>query len=44
MSYIILALVTGGPIEINNCETINTSFPSFLKIVKENFGIKYETK
>ena len=44
MSYIILALVTGGPIEINNCETINTSFPSFLKIIKENFGIKYEAK
>ena len=44
MSYIILGLIIGGPIKINNCETINTSFPTFLKLIMKKFGGRYEIK
>ena len=43
MSFIILALLTGGPIRINNCETINTSFPNFITLIKK-MGAKVEIK
>ena len=43
MSFIILALLTGGPIKINNCETINTSFPGFITLIKK-MGAKIEIK
>ena len=44
MSYIILGLLVGGPVEIYNYNTINTSFPSFLKLVKKKFGGQFEFK
>ena len=44
MSYIILGLLVGGPIEVYNYNTINTSFPSFLKLVKKKFGGQFEFK
>tara|TARA_B100000575_G_scaffold285569_1_gene281037 strand:- start:1286 stop:2632 length:1347 start_codon:yes stop_codon:yes gene_type:complete len=42
MSSFILALLTGAKIKIKNFETVFTSSPSFLKIMKKNFGVKYE--
>ena len=44
MSYIILGLLVGGPIEVYNYNTINTSFPSFLKLVKKKFGGQFEIR
>jgi 5-enolpyruvylshikimate-3-phosphate synthase len=43
MSTVILALITGIKTKINNFETVNTSAPSFLKIIKL-LGGKYEIK
>jgi 3-phosphoshikimate 1-carboxyvinyltransferase len=43
MSTVILALVTGIKTKISNFETVNTSAPSFLKIIKL-LGGKYEIK
>ena len=43
MSSFILALITGARLEINNFETVYTSSPSFLKIMKK-LGAKFETK
>jgi len=43
MSTVILSLVTGMKTEIKNFETVKTSSPSFLQIIKSlggNFGIK----
>ena len=43
MSSVILSLVTGNKAEINNFETVRTSSPSFLQIIKSlggNFEIK----
>ena len=42
MSSFILAILTGAKIKIKNFETVFTSSPSFLKIMK-NLGAKYET-
>ena len=42
MSSFILALLTGAKTKINNFETVFTSSPSFLKIMKNNFGVKFE--
>ena len=36
----IAALSIGGKWEIHNPDSINTSFPSFFKILKKNFGAK----
>ena len=41
MSSFILAILTGAQIKINNFETVYTSSPSFLKIMK-NLGAKFE--
>ena len=43
MSAAILALATGIKIKIKNFETVNTSFPNFIKLVK-NLGGKFEIK
>ena len=43
VSYVILGLLLEGRIKIHNCETINTSFPSFLKLVRK-VGGKFEVK
>ena len=43
MSSVILSLVTGIKTEIKNFETVNTSSPSFLEIIKL-LGGKFETK
>ncbi len=45
MSSAILALLTGNNIYIKNFETVNTSSPSFLKIIKKlNGNFKVKTK
>ena len=41
MAAFILALLTGAITRIKNFETVNTSSPSFLKIMK-NLGAKFE--
>ena len=43
MSYVVLGLLLGAKIKIHNCETINTSFPSFLKLIRK-VGGKFEVK
>ena len=43
MSAVILSLVTGIKAEIKNFETVKTSSPSFLEIIK-SLGGKYEVK
>ena len=43
VSYIILGLLLEGRIKIHNCETINTSFPGFLKLIRK-VGGKFEVK
>ena len=44
MSSVILSLVTGIKTKINNFETINTSFPGFISLIKKNLGAKIEIK
>ena len=41
MSAFVLALLTGAKAKINNFETVFTSSPSFLKIMK-SLGAKFE--
>ena len=41
MSAFVLALLTGAKTKIKNFETVNTSSPSFLKIMKY-LGAKFE--
>ena len=41
MSSFILAILTGIKAKINNFETVYTSSPSFLKIMK-NLGVRFE--
>ena len=43
MSSFILAILTGAKTKIRNFETVYTSSPSFLKIMK-SIGAKYEIK
>jgi 3-phosphoshikimate 1-carboxyvinyltransferase len=43
MSSFILAVITGAKLKIKNFETVNTSAPSFLKIIK-SLGGKFEIK
>ena len=38
----IAALTLGGEWKIYDPESINTSFPSFIKILKTNFGVKFK--
>ena len=44
MSACIFSLVTGIKTKINNFETINTSFPGFISLIKKNLGAKIEIK
>lgn len=44
MSAFILALLTGAQTKIKNFETVFTSSPSFLKIMKNNLGVSFEIK
>jgi len=43
MSSFILSILTGAKTKIKNFETVNTSSPSFLKIMK-SLGAKFEVK
>ena len=43
MSWTILGLLLGGKLKIHNFETVNTSFPNFIKLIK-NIGGKIEIK
>ena len=43
MASFILAILTGAKAKIKNFETVNSSSPSFLKIMK-NLGAKFEVK
>jgi len=43
MSWSILALLVGGKIKIHNFETVNTSFPNFLSLIKK-IGGEFEVK
>ena len=43
MSSFILAILTGAKTKIKNFETVNTSSPSFLRIMK-SLGAKFEIK
>ncbi len=44
MSTFVLSLLTGVKANIKNFETVFTSSPSFLKIMKNNLGVKFEIK
>ena len=44
MSSVILSLVTGIRTKINNFESVNTSFPGFISLIKKNLGAKVEIK
>ena len=43
MASVILALVTGIKMKVKNFETVNTSFPNFISLIK-NMGGKIGTK
>ena len=43
MAFFCLGQLLGGNVEVNNFETVNTSFPKFLNIMKK-IGAKYEIK
>ena len=43
MSWAIFGLLTGGNVEIHNFDTVNTSFPNFLSLIK-SIGGKIEIK
>ena len=43
MSWSILGLLVGGNLKINNFETVNTSFPNFITLIKK-IGGKIEVK
>ena len=44
MSSAIFSLLTGIRTKINNIETVNTSFPGFISLIKKNLGAKIEFK
>ena len=44
MSSVIFSLVTGIRTKINNFETVNTSFPGFISLIKKNLRAKIEIK
>ena len=43
MSWAIFGLLRGGKMKIHNFETVNTSFPNFLNLIKK-IGGKIEIK
>ena len=43
MSWAIFGLLTEGKVEIHNFDTVNTSFPNFLSLIK-SIGGKIEIK
>ena len=43
MSFAVLGLLLGGNLKIHNFETVKTSFPNFINLVK-NIGGKIEIK
>ena len=43
MSWTILGLLLGGKFKIHNFETVNTSFPGFISLIK-HLGGKIEIK
>ena len=43
ISTVILSLITGIKAKIKNFETVNTSFPGFIPLIK-NLGAKIEIK
>ena len=43
MASFVLAILTGANAKIKNFETVNSSSPSFLKIMK-SLGAKFEVK
>ena len=43
MSFFCLGQILNGNIEIKNFDTVNTSFPKFLKLMKK-IGAKFEIK
>tara|TARA_Y100000590_G_scaffold90698_1_gene102339 strand:+ start:58 stop:1407 length:1350 start_codon:yes stop_codon:yes gene_type:complete len=44
MSFFCLGQILGGNIKIHNFETVNTSFPGFLNIMKKKIGAQFEIK
>ena len=44
MSSAIFSLVTGLKTKINNFDTVNTSFPGFISLIKKNLGAKIKIK
>ena len=44
MAFYCLGQLLGGRVKINNFKTVNTSFPKFLKLMKEKIGAKFEIK
>jgi len=44
MSFFCLAQLIGGKFVINNFETVDTSFPKFLSLMKTKIGAKFEIK
>ena len=44
MSFFCLAQLINGEVRINGLETVDTSFPSFLKLMKNKIGAKFEIK
>ena len=43
MSWAILGMILGGGVKIHNFETVDTSFPNFLSLIK-SMGGKVEIK
>jgi 3-phosphoshikimate 1-carboxyvinyltransferase len=44
MSFFCLGLLIKGKIKILNFNTVNTSFPKFLVLMKNKIGAKFEVK
>ena len=44
MASAIFAFVTGIKTRINNFETVNTSFPGFISLIKKNLGATIDIK
>ena len=44
MSWAILGLLLGGKLKIHNFETVNTSFPNFINLIKSYWEGKIEIK
>ena len=44
MSFFCLSQILGGRVKINNFETVDTSFPNFLTLMKKKIGAHFEIK